>query len=103
MATLLGNSVLRQFAIRRLAAINVQASYTLDAQVSWTHAGIECASGERRDGWLRTDDAMVFTAYVRAEVAMRLARGEGQPGACPAHCSALNSAEACGAELILSP
>ncbi|MFJ3494322.1 hypothetical protein ACIPPJ_12065 [Streptomyces sp. NPDC086091] len=37
--------------------------------------------GVTRDGWLRAGDGMDFTADTLTEVAVRLARGEGKPGA----------------------
>jgi hypothetical protein len=45
------------------------------------HARVEWATGATRDGWLRAGDASDFTAAVTAEVARRLARGEGRLGA----------------------
>lgn len=48
---------------------------------SWAHARAAWRSGAAREGWLRAGDAMDFTSAVAAEVAQRLARGEGRPGA----------------------
>lgn len=81
--TLLKITALRNLVKRRVAAIELKpkAPGAVKArEFSWGHARIEWASGTRREGWLRTGDAMVFTTNVVAEVAMRLARGEGQPG-----------------------
>jgi hypothetical protein len=50
-------------------------------EFSWSHARIEWPDRTVREGWLRSGDGMDFTADVAAEVAVRLARGEGKPGA----------------------
>ncbi|MEV6150607.1 hypothetical protein AB0L53_09725 [Nonomuraea sp. NPDC052129] len=34
-----------------------------------------------REGWLRTGEGMTFTVGAVTEVAQRLAKGEGRPGA----------------------
>lgn len=73
----------RPFAAGRLARVSVRAQ-DRPRPFSWAHARVEWASG----GWLRAGDAMTFTAAAAAEVAYRLARGEGQPGAYTlGHCS----------------
>lgn len=82
--TLLKIAALRNLIKRRVAAIGIaprKPGAVRAREFSWAHARVEWASGARREGWLRTGDAMVFTAAVMAEVAMRLARGEGRPGA----------------------
>jgi short subunit dehydrogenase-like uncharacterized protein len=48
---------------------------------SWAHARVAWPSGVIRQGWLRTGEAMAFTAAVAAETVLRLARDEGRPGA----------------------
>lgn len=48
---------------------------------SWGHAVVTWPDGTSREGWLRADDGMDFTADVATEVAVRLSRGEGKPGA----------------------
>lgn len=81
--TLLKITALRNLVKRQVAAIKLKpkAPGAVKArEFSRAHARIEWGLGARREGWLRTGDAMVFTADVMAEVAMRLARGEGQPG-----------------------
>lgn len=71
---------------------------------SWTHARAEWPDGEVREGWLRTGDAMDFTAASTAEVAQRLARGDGRPGAhTPGALFGPGLAEAVGAEILLDP
>lgn len=48
---------------------------------SWAHAHLTWPDGTIRAGWLRAgEDAMDFTASILAEVARRLAAGEGRPG-----------------------
>ncbi|BDD69703.1 hypothetical protein JCM4020_03230 [Streptomyces coelicolor] len=42
---------------------------------------MEWADGTRREGWLRADEGMDFTADVTATVTELLARGAGRPGA----------------------
>ncbi len=71
---------------------------------SWTHARAEWADGEVREGWLRTGDAMDFTAAATAEVARRLARGDGRPGAyTPGALFGPGLAEAAGGEFLGEP
>ncbi len=71
---------LRAFATRRLAAVRVGPA-TGSPRPSWSHARVEWADGEVREGWLRAGDGMDFTARAAAEVCLRLAHGEGRPGA----------------------
>jgi short subunit dehydrogenase-like uncharacterized protein len=73
-------AAVRRFATRRIAAIEVKAAAKVP-QVSWSYARVEWSSGETRQGWTRTGDAMVFTAEVMARVAIRLTQGAGSPGA----------------------
>jgi len=68
------------FAASRLAQVKLRAQ-DRPRQFSWAHARAEWSSWVVREGWLRTGDAMTFTAVATAEVAQRLARGEGRPGA----------------------
>ncbi len=68
------------FAARRLARVKTRAQ-DRPRQFSWAHARAEWSSGVVREGWLRAGDAMTFTAVATAEVAQRLAKGEGRPGA----------------------
>lgn len=81
--TLLKIKALRNLIKRRVAAIELKpkAPGAVKArESSWGHARVQWASGESREGWLRTGDAMVFTTKVVAEVSLRLAGGEGRPG-----------------------
>lgn len=75
---------IREFTKRRIAAITIKPKAEDAAappKTSWAHARVEWTSEVRREGWLELGDAMVFTAAVVTEVAVRLARGEGRPGA----------------------
>ncbi|HUQ60000.1 saccharopine dehydrogenase NADP-binding domain-containing protein [Lentzea sp.] len=77
---LLALEPVRRFAIRRMAAVTTKAAPGPRTH-SWGHAVVTWPDGTTREGWLKTGDAMDFTAGVSAEVAVRLARGEGKPGA----------------------
>lgn len=68
------------FAARRLARVRLKAQ-ARPRGYSWAHARVEWPSGAVREGWLRAGDGMDFTATVAADVALRLSRGEGRPGA----------------------
>lgn len=69
---------------------------------SWARARVEWASGTAREGWLRAGDGMDFTAAAAAEVALRLARGEGRPGAYfPGELFGAELAIAAGAEITV--
>jgi hypothetical protein len=69
----------RAFATRRLAGVKLEAAKA--ARPSWSHARVEWADGTVREGWLRAADAMDFTVRAAAEACIRLARGDGSPGA----------------------
>jgi short subunit dehydrogenase-like uncharacterized protein len=69
-----------RLAIRGLARVPMKAADRPRVH-SWARARIEWADGTVRVGWLRCGDALDFTAAAAAEVALRLARGEGRPGA----------------------
>ena len=79
LAPLFASRMVREFATRRLAA--VQVSPPAQKRDSWAHARVEWSDGRVREGWLRAGEAMAFTNAVTAAVASRLARGEGRPGA----------------------
>ena len=68
------------FAVGRMARIPMRAQ-ARPRPHSWAHARVEWSSGEMREGWLRLGDAMDFTVAATSEVVLRLARGEGRPGA----------------------
>lgn len=67
-------------AAGRLARVRVPARER-PRPFSWAHARAEWPDGTVREGWFRAGEAMAFTAAVMAEVARRLAGGEGRPGA----------------------
>ncbi len=93
--------VLRRFAVRRLAAVPTKAAPRPRTH-SWGHAIVTWPDGTTREGWLRDSDGMNFTTAVVAEVAARLARGEGKPGAhTPTSALGADLAEAAGATFVL--
>ncbi|MER5553793.1 saccharopine dehydrogenase NADP-binding domain-containing protein [Streptomyces sp. NPDC002793] len=97
---LLSLPALRDFTVRRLAGVELKAT-PRPRPHSWGHAVITWPDGTRREGWLRADDAMDYTARVAAETAVRLARGEGKPGAYfPAAALGPDLAVAAGGTLI---
>lgn len=97
---LLGFRSAREVAKRLLA--NVVAPPAKGApKSSWAHARVEWADGTMRETWLRAGEGMAFTCKVATEVALRLSRGEGRPGAfTPAALFGPELAEAAGAKFI---
>ena len=82
--SLLRIAAIGDLAKRRLAAVEFKPKKPGEPkgrEFSWTHAKVEWATGETREGWLRVGDAMTFTTAIMVEVASRLARGEGRMGA----------------------
>jgi hypothetical protein len=69
-----------RFAIRRLARVSLSAR-DRPRRHSWARARVEWPSGGAQEAWLRAGEATTFTAAAAAEVARRLAGGEGRPGA----------------------
>lgn len=70
---------------------------------SWGRARVEWPSGRVREGWLRTGEGMEFTVSAVTEVAQRLAKGEGRPGAfTPARLFGPEVALAAGAEFVVT-
>jgi short subunit dehydrogenase-like uncharacterized protein len=69
-----------RLAASRIAAITMKEAPPARAH-SWAHARATWHSGQTRAVWLQIDDAMDFTVASLSEVALRLARGEGAPGA----------------------
>ncbi|WP_329366209.1 hypothetical protein OG896_16555 [Streptomyces sp. NBC_00669] len=92
----LGNAVKRRFA-------RVQVGPgERNREFSWARALVQDADGGHREGWLRAGDGMSFTAAVASEVASRLARGEGKPGAyTPGALFGPELAEAAGGTFLL--
>jgi short subunit dehydrogenase-like uncharacterized protein len=100
---LLSIPALRRYAIARFARTPFKAA-PRPRRHSWGHAIVEWPDGTRREGWLRADEGMDYTVDVVAEVAARLARGEGKPGAyTPAAAFGPDLATVGGAALILDP
>ncbi|MFC8804726.1 MULTISPECIES: saccharopine dehydrogenase NADP-binding domain-containing protein [Streptomyces] len=80
LGRLLSVPALRRLAVARLGRVTVKAA-PRPREHSWGHAVVEWADGTRREGWLRADEGMDFTADVTATVTELLARGAGRPGA----------------------
>lgn len=92
---------LRELMKRRLAKMEGGAPKDR-RDSSWAHARVEWSGGEVREGWLRAPEGMTFTSRVAAEVAARLARGEGRPGAfTPGALFGASLAEAAGGVFML--
>ncbi|HWO63180.1 MAG TPA: saccharopine dehydrogenase NADP-binding domain-containing protein [Umezawaea sp.] len=90
------------FATRRLAGITTTTARERPRRSSWGRALLEWPSGRVREGWLRTGEAMTFTVGAVTEVALRLAKGEGRPGAfTPAGLLGPEVALAAGAEFVV--
>ena len=69
---------------------------------SWARGRAVWADGTSRTAWFRADDAMDFTVAAVAQVAGRLARGEGRPGAwTPGGLFGPDVAETAGASFVL--
>ncbi len=100
-SALLSIGPLRTLARRRLARVRF-GDRPRPRDHSWGRADVRWADGTGRTGWLRTGDASAFTAAVLAEVAHRLLRGGGRPGAyTPAALFGPSLAEACGGQFLL--
>jgi len=80
VSALLRMPAVRTMATRRIAGIRTKPHERV-REFSWAHARVQWASGATREGWLRAGEGTAFTAAVVAEVARRLARNEGRPGA----------------------
>ncbi len=92
----------REFAKRYMANMVMPPSRKTP-KPSWAHARVEWADGRVRDAWLRAGEGMAFTSGVAAEVALRLSRGEGRPGAfTPGQLFGPELAEAVGAKFFVS-
>ncbi len=101
VASLLRIPAIAGFATRRLARIPLKAQ-NRPRTSSWARARAEWPGGVVREGWLRADDGMIFTAAVAAEVAQRLLKGEGRPGAhTPGALFGSALAEAVGGEFLI--
>ncbi|HTQ76368.1 MAG TPA: saccharopine dehydrogenase NADP-binding domain-containing protein [Burkholderiales bacterium] len=101
MMGLARSQALRRLLTRRIAKATPAAS-NKPREHSWARARVRWADGTSRLGWLRAPDGMRFTGAVAAEVAARLARGEGRPGAyTPGSLFGYPLAEAAGGQLVI--
>jgi len=101
IGALLSIPSMRRIATRRMAGTTLKAA-PRPRQHSWGHAEITWADGTTREGWLRADDGMDYTAAVIAEVAHRLAHGTARPGAyTPAAAFGPELATAAGGTFVL--
>ena len=92
----------REFAKKRIADINVPPAKDPARRPSWAHARVEWPDGTVREAWLKAGEGMAFTAKVAAEVALRLSRDEGRPGAfTPGALFGTELAEMVGAAFII--
>lgn len=101
VAALMSVTPVRKFVTTRLSAVSLKEAPS-PREHSWGHAQVTWPDGTVRDGWLRLGDAQAFTTAVMTEVACRLARGEGKPGAyTPGAAFGPELAVAAGGEFIL--
>jgi len=101
LKAMLSIPALRRLALRRLARTPIKAA-PRPREHSWGHALVRWPDGTSRDGWLRADDGMDFTAAVAAEVTRRLLQGEARPGAfTPAAGFGPELAVACGGTFLV--
>lgn len=88
-------------ATRAIARIPLKAGER-PRESSWARAHLTWPDGTSRTAWLQTDDAMDFTSRAAAEVARRLAAGQGRPGAhTPGELFGWQLAEAAGGHLTV--
>ncbi|MFC8566760.1 hypothetical protein ACFUIW_13485 [Streptomyces sp. NPDC057245] len=98
---LLSVGPLRRFAVGQMAKAKMKET-PRPRRHSWGHAVVTWSDGTHREGWLRADDGMDYTASVAAAVAARLARGEGRPGAyTPGALFGADLAEQAGGQFLL--
>lgn len=91
------------FATRRLARSTTTTANERPRRSSWARARVEWPSGRVCEGWLRTGEAMTFTVGAVTEVAQRLAKGEGRPGALtPGRLFGPEVAPAAGAKCVVT-
>ncbi|MFZ7088811.1 hypothetical protein [Curtobacterium sp. RRHDQ10] len=91
---------IRRLAVSRIARVRMREQ-PMARTHSWAHARVEWSSGEVRRAWIRLGDAEEYTIAMAAEVAARLSRGEGTPGAStPATMFGAGLAESVGAVYI---
>jgi len=101
VTALFGFKGVRDFAKKRVANINVPPAKG-PPKPSWAHARVEWDDGTVGEAWLKAGEGMAFTAKIAAEVALRLSRDEGRPGAfTPGTLFGAELAESAGAEFII--
>lgn len=95
------SSRVRRLLVRQMAKAKLPERPRPRAH-SWGHAKVRFPDGSEREGWMRADEAMDFTADAAAEVTRRLLAGETRPGAhTPCSLFGPGLAEASGGELLL--
>ncbi|MGO3325660.1 saccharopine dehydrogenase NADP-binding domain-containing protein [Gordonia sp. (in: high G+C Gram-positive bacteria)] len=80
LAAILQVRAVRTFVIKRMSGLTAKAA-PRPRPHTWGHAVIAWSDGTAREGWLRADDAMDFTAAVGAQTALQLAAGKARAGA----------------------
>ncbi|MCF8571672.1 saccharopine dehydrogenase NADP-binding domain-containing protein [Gordonia sp. HY002] len=80
LSAILRIPVVRNFVVERMSKMTGKAA-PRPRPHTWGHAVIAWSDGAAREGWLRADDAMDFTAAVSAQTALQLAAGKGIIGA----------------------
>jgi short subunit dehydrogenase-like uncharacterized protein len=101
VTALFGFKGVREFVKKRVANINVPPAKG-PPKPSWAHARVEWDDGTVAEVWLKAGEGMAFTAKIAAEVALRLSRNEGRPGAfTPGALFGAELAETAGAEFFI--
>lgn len=101
MSHLARRPAVRRRMVAALAGTRTKAAHRPRPH-SWGHAVVEWPDGTQREAWLRTDDAMDFTASSVAAVVQALAGPDVPTGAfTPAHAFGPQIALDAGAELLL--
>ncbi|MFD0484316.1 saccharopine dehydrogenase NADP-binding domain-containing protein [Kineococcus sp. GCM10028916] len=100
LAPVLATRPVARVAGRALARVRTKAGPRPRAH-TWARARVEWPDGTTRTAWLRAEEAMDFTVAAATEVTLRLAAGDGRPGAfTPVELFGTGLAEAAGAVLI---
>ena len=95
---------MRDFAVKRMAKLEIPPTDSLKEkrEFSFLHGKVEFEDMSVSEGWLKLGDASDFTNKVCAEVAFRLAKGDGKAGVfTPATLFGKDFAMEFGAEFIL--
>ena len=103
LSAMLAFKPLGRFMVRRLASVHPTPNGA-KREGSFAHARVQWSDGTARERWLRAADGMLFTFAVAAEVAARLAEGQGRPGAyTPGALVGPELAEKAGGHFLLEP